>query len=499
MAYRGKDLNLRSFVGRPWREPGEPAELSTNGGWVASARGRGEEPIFVDEGVIACCNAAHDAALFHGAREVGLEHLLYGLARLQAAADVLEQLGLRTVQLRRETAMAIAADVAASPISDTGAPRASAEYDEVLRRAADMARERPALASVSDVLRALLERGKSSPANALLVRAAIDPLALEQWRDDAWGGRGAAEIEAKLLRPQTGEAVLTRLDRLEGALRGLQTQMAADRQAIGEQLGDVQRAIKARPDAVASAHGSAAGDRLEAVAASVESKLDALKSSLAALSERAASRGEMSAHESWGDLVGAIEARIAAHTDEVGKALSGALSERLDQAAISVHRLEEGAAKSIAAGEEMQELRDKITAQLEASADNDKARADDLGEISAALVKLGTNQQTLGNNLNIWRLEHSGDVSIIGNRLEAMEKGVEDAMGRLKEDVGALREDIAALATRASTLRRWLPSGGAGVAPGWRERAASLRRALRRRKMVEGPDAGRPLPDRVDP
>ena len=52
----------------------------------------------------------------------------------------------------------------------------------------------------------------------------------------------------------------------------------------------------------------------------------------------------------------------------------------------------------------------------------------DLNEIFEALVKLGTNQQTLANNLEAWRLDSSGDVSIVSNRLENMERTLQDAL-----------------------------------------------------------------------
>jgi hypothetical protein len=483
MAYRGNDLNLRSLVGRPWRESGEAGESVANGGWMQAVRSRGEDPILVDELVIACCNAAHDAALFHGAREVRLEHLLYGLARLQAAAEILEQLGLRTAQLRRETAMAIAADVAAGPISDNGAPRASAEFDEVLHRAAELARERLTLASVPDVLRALLGWSKTSPANALLTRAAVDPGALDRWREEA---RQAitAEMEGKSLRPHMAEAVLSRLDMLDGALRSLQSEMAADRQAMGELLGEVKRGIAARREDVARVLAAVARDHLQAVATSVEGKLDALANSLAALSERAVLTGEVSAPAPREDLVarlGAIEERIAAHNLDDVKALPGTMAERLDHSDKIVQGFAEaGAHNWRAASEQMQALQTTVETQLEDSAETAKARQEDLGEIYAALVKLGTNQQTLGNNLNTWRMENSGDVSIISNRLETMEKMSQDVTGRLSDQLRSLREDIAAAASRASGFKRWFHGSNGSVGPRWRDRATSLRASLRR-------------------
>ena len=130
MAYKGSDLDLRTPYGH-----GATEEAGPQMGWPLFPELGRDGPIPVDATVLACCNAAYDAAVFHGTRDVRVEHLLYALTRVDAARDVLEQHGVRTAQLRRDAAGAIADEV---PVGGTGGrtPKASAEFENVLRRAA---------------------------------------------------------------------------------------------------------------------------------------------------------------------------------------------------------------------------------------------------------------------------------------------------------------------------------------------------------------------------
>jgi hypothetical protein len=175
MAYKGIDLDLRTPLGQGGVEDAGPQM-----GWPLFPELGRDGPIPVDGTVLACCNAAYDAAVFHGTRDVRLEHLLYALTRVDAARDILEQHGLRTQQLRRDAAAAIADEV---PAGGGGGrtPKASAEFENVLRRAAGRAGQDSVPASVHDLMRAILSYGREAPATALFLRAAGDPQQLERW------------------------------------------------------------------------------------------------------------------------------------------------------------------------------------------------------------------------------------------------------------------------------------------------------------------------------
>ena len=117
--------------------------------------------------------------LFHGARDVRVEHLLYALTRVDAAREILEQHGVRTQQLRRDAAARHRRRGAGN--RGQQAPRSSTEYENVLRRAAGRAGQDSVPASVHDVMRAVLSYDREMPATALFLRSANDPQQLERW------------------------------------------------------------------------------------------------------------------------------------------------------------------------------------------------------------------------------------------------------------------------------------------------------------------------------
>ena len=161
MSYKGRDLDLRT----PYAQ-GVSEETGAHTNWSLPPPVGREGPILVDQTVLASSNAAYDAAVFHGARDVRPEHLLYALTRVDAAREILEQHGLRAQQLRRDAGMAIADEAPAAGGSKT--PRSSTEFETVLSRAAGRTGHDSVPASVHDVLRALLSYGREAPAAALL-------------------------------------------------------------------------------------------------------------------------------------------------------------------------------------------------------------------------------------------------------------------------------------------------------------------------------------------
>ena len=322
MAYKGGDLNLRSAGATPSREAQASPERSFGETW-----GRPPvEPnaIAVDELVLACCNRAYDVAHFHGSADVRLDHLLHALTHVPAAAQVLTELGIRADILRRETAVAIAADTPAGPADRVNGPRASAALTDALRRAADPALARHLPASVHDLLRALLGGGPGSPAAHLLMRAAVDPQRLERWRDEPRreafipaSPAGQPETRPRDLAPAAQDALLDRFAQMEISLRALREDMATDRRAVGDALRAVQaelqafRADGARPPAA---------DRSEAVDAVLEAKLGEFGRAMAALAGRLAAVDKLAASDNWqalGTRLEAVEGRIGAQTTEL--------------------------------------------------------------------------------------------------------------------------------------------------------------------------------------
>ena len=447
MSYKGNDLDLR---------PSQPAA----GGVAAYA---GASPISVDDIVLASCNAAYDAARFHASAEVRPEHLLHALTRVTGAAAMLAALGIGTDQLRRDTAVAIAAAMPAGPLEGAHAPSASAAFEDVLRRATELARVRHMPASVHDVLRTLLRGGPESPAAALLMQAAADPQQLARWRDDMVARVAFTSAPAPSLPSDAVVALHARLDQLEAAMRALGAEAAADRKLIVESL----QALRSREHAPAAL-------QIGGFDATLDTKLGEFGHSFS---------------ENFGqpllERVESIEAHLTGESGGVAKALaitlsetvSNALSTRLDQSEAALKRLRDELARlSSATGERQIALEASIRAQLQSAEEASKTHERELTEIYEALVKLGTNQQTLGDNLSTWRIESGGDVGIVSNRLQQLEQTSLDLLTRLASDVTALRqaggEDEPG---RSNGFKRWLYGTSSVLGSGRRTTPATER------------------------
>jgi hypothetical protein len=462
VTYKGMDLNLRS--GRSWPGPGIDDTSANGGGWPHPTRGA-PEPILVDDHVEACCNSAYDAAQFHGAPEVRVEHLLYAMTRVRAAAELLEQLGIRSAQVRQETAVAIAS--VAPSNAEGGAPRTSKEMEEILRRASAFAGERKVSATVADLLRAVLSLGRKAPTTMLLMRAATDPAALERWRDeprrDASQGLSADASARAGARPNMADALFKRLDSMEAALRALQTEIASERKAVAEALAQREEMLP-----------TAGIEQVQAVASELESRIS---EAMTSFGDRLSVIDKLPATENlayMGARLDLIEKQLAGQGKEVAEAVSNALLEHLIKA-------EEGKATPtvVEGSDRLAALEATIEGHLQRSDEASKTHEHSLAEIYEALVKLGTNQQTLASNLNTWRVESSGDIGIISNRLQEMERNAQDTLGRLDGQMQSMRH-----VTRSDerppfgSFKRWLYGTTSVLSGAWRDDPDAVRKRL---------------------
>jgi Clp amino terminal domain, pathogenicity island component len=311
MSYRGEDLDLRTPQARGARDGSPSADLALNGTRPRTPNGGNgrTETVYVDETVLACCNHAYDIALAHGASEVRLEHLVHALTRVEAAAEILEQRGIREAHLRRESAAVIASEIPVGLSHSHSAPRTSVELEDVLRRASDLARGRGVTAAVHDLLWILLNYDREIPAIALLLRHAADwqswdwPHQADQRREPP---RQAYYPERRTFseappppRPRAIEAapaptytqavnldpVHGRLDQMDSALRKMQSDMAADRRAMTDLLRDIQRDLSSGRGA-SGATPTVVIDRLQGIEDIVEGRFQDFNRTASALTDR---------------------------------------------------------------------------------------------------------------------------------------------------------------------------------------------------------------------
>ena len=302
MQYKGDDLDLR--VPDLRRQPRESYAADydpspVNGRWPrAASYGTAPDPLWVDEMVLACCNYAYDIAMANGAGEVGLEHLVNALTRVEAAARILEARGVREGQLRRESASLIASEIPIAAVSERNPPRRSSDFEDVLRRAVEQASRRGSAATVDDVLWVILHYGRDVPAVLLLRRHTPDwqrqdwqrqdPLRQDSLRQDwqrpDWRRDAAAEPRNQPLpvapQPPPGyaayDAVANRIALMEDSLRQLHAEIGGERKAIADLIRDTQRDIVAQRGDAAALRSDLA-QRLEALERGLQARPEATR------------------------------------------------------------------------------------------------------------------------------------------------------------------------------------------------------------------------------
>ncbi len=355
MQYKGEDLDLRVPAhARPSRESYADFDATlSNGRW--SSGGYGRDPLWVDETVLACCNYAFDIAQANGSAEVGLEHLVNALTRVEGAARVLEARGVREAQLRRESATMIANE----PVSgfERVTPRRSPDFEDVLRRATENAVRRGSPATVDDVLWVLLHSPRDQPAVQLLRRMTPDWQRLE-WN---WAARTReyAAAQPELFRssalyaeprqmtvtpviapqpvayPVPFDAVTSRMAIIEESLRALHAELASERKALADLIRDTQRDVVAHRGDAASLR-SDLSQRLEVLERSLQARPDGSRLTVQLgdriqMLEKSVQNGLTEGARNWaalGQRLQAIEAAMTTPDHEAGA--NKALFERID-------------------------------------------------------------------------------------------------------------------------------------------------------------------------
>jgi len=477
MSYKGHDLDLRPVAAGLARDEAGREQPPTGDAVGGRDRAR-REPVAVALIVLDCCNAAFELARVHGAREVRLEHLLQALTRVPAASAVLEERGIRVDQLRRQTAVAIAAEPpGASADAGVGAPVTSGPFKALLRRAAGEAAKRQSAATLQDILSALLD----SPV-AMLLRQAADPQRLAGWRKDA--SRQPLSAVAPPSADRTTEPaalasgdVAGRVGALEAGFQSLHAGLAADRAALSDVLRDLRTELATLRTSRTSQGDATPGASPDGA---IEARLGDLGRSMALLAERLATFDRLLSSE------GAAAAGAA----------TGPGAERLARAEASLQHLREEAERHWAAAQERQQaLEASVRAQIERADEARKGYHDVLGAIYDALLKLGTNQDELGKHFTAWRTETSGDLGIISSRVDQLDHAALDMLGHLSEDLEALRGRKSPVGIRLSeNAKRLLHGTGTMIATNWRKR---LPKRLPTFRKSEPRDPAPPTPEAV--
>ncbi|MEL6374199.1 MAG: hypothetical protein AAFR04_09545, partial [Pseudomonadota bacterium] len=186
MSYRGDDMDLRLPQSRAVsaRERYEPERAShANGVHVPGSNGTRYHPpasgrtrsstLYVDDTVLAICNAAHEIAQAYHAPEVLLQHVVHGMTRVNLSIQYLrERYNIDHVTLRRDV-LALISETSARGPGSADLPLTSSEFKAALRLAGDAAGQREGGAiEVQDLVRVLMHYDIDHPGVAVLTRHA---------------------------------------------------------------------------------------------------------------------------------------------------------------------------------------------------------------------------------------------------------------------------------------------------------------------------------------
>lgn len=468
MDYRGPDLDLRtarwsaaSTDPAGWREAGGSAPPAP----APRPAVQRSSPIWVDETLLACANQAYDVALAYRSGELHLAHLLLAMTRIEAAAGALDARGVRVPSLRRDAAVAVAAEAPAADAS--GAPRRSAEVEDVLRLAAARAVQGGRAASIDDVIQILGEVGGELPGADMVVRyfprltraAPQAPGSLMDMGEGAspltlMGGAASHPAPAAGIDQSIVHGIFERLADIERSFadRLAALEAAVARPSSGNEYADLSL-IDGRLSAIESAlHARLNGDASYAVDTSLGDRLTAIEQALATeRTERAAAVTALS------DEISGVRSavRLAAQSSEQGQhAITGELQQV--GAGLEQHRLD--LASSL--GDRIIEIERALDAHVQKVADASASYRAELSEVHEALMKITTAQQTLAGGIDSWRNRDSGEIHLINARIGAVhEDGSKrlQAIERLCADVETLSQLVLDERTRARPgFGRWL-------------------------------------------
>ena len=246
---------------------------------------------------------------------------------------------------------------------------------------------------------------------------------LEQTFESGEGGNG-----------QLPATLLDRLERVEHAI----DQRLGDASKVWTSLANRLQQIEHKLDARAAADGEAPRellDKLVTFERAIDVRLDKAAAAWGTVTERmaaleksvsaeTASEGHLQAVVS--DRLQAVEKMLEGHRYDIANQLNASLPEQLR----SLQKAVEARLAEVPAGlsGDVAEVARKVTA-LEMTLSEQRTEAEDiakaseaqLAEVRSALGKLAISEKNLSGALDQWRLDATGDLGIISNRLETLE------------------------------------------------------------------------------
>lgn len=266
-----------------------------------------------------------------------------------------------------------------------------------------------------------------------------------------WGvlGDRLGRLE-KSLETVTGAMPTGLVDRMQAMEKSFETKInegVRSWSGVGERLTTLERSLSAQRAEVAH------------IQAAISTELKAIEKAVSAQPAGPANINER---------FQALERMLEAHRNELASNLPGPIIERLQGIERSVEgRLNAASHVTATQSERLQGLEKALSAMRTEAGEFGKLRDGEILEIRNTLTRFASAQSTLAGAVDQWRLDNTGDLGIISNRLEA----IEHASIRPMEMLEAISTRVQSLSQGQSAAQQAKPAsppGGAQRRGFWR-------------------------------
>lgn len=255
--------------------------------------------------------------------------------------------------------------------------------------------------------------------------------------------------------------ILERLEQIERSLQSRGPGQPVAMTPVLDRIVQMERTLEARNGEAARSVAQLA-DRLRAV----EEQLTVQRNGLGDLANRlSAEIRTMTADQSgMTERVQSLLAALDRNRGELAQAVAQPVNARLAQFDQTYSQTTETLRQllgQIAAQTEarLTDVRSQVSELATSARQSETNRDRDLLELHEALIKVNGNQETLATSLDQWRLDVAGDMSVLNNRLEMIEKSAEAPavmMRQLAGEVQSMHALQLKREARKSRFRMWL-------------------------------------------
>jgi hypothetical protein len=258
-------------------------------------------------------------------------------------------------------------------------------------------------------------------------------------------------IEEAVLNPASNSA---ETDKIAERLRGLEESISAQRAQVNQANTALNHDLK---NLGAALSNQAANN--ERVHSFVSDRIQTLTSGFER--QRVELAGPLT------ERIGGLAATFASLVDRNKTDVTAAIDTRNAQTEATLATLTE----------RMSAFEANLTLSLEKAAEAQAIHTAELKEVHEALIKLNTNQHTLAGSIDQWRLDGVGDISVIANRLEGIEKSTAkpiQMMEALTTSVDNINRATVERYHRRNRFMYWLFGTDDWLTASWPSQAASV-------------------------